>query len=52
MTKNDYILLIIEHMVNQGIDDADNFVFYITEMLPKMSMQDLADQLEIVEKLA
>lgn len=52
MNKADYIVLIIEHMVNQGIEDNDQFVDYVVNMLPNMSMQELADQLEIVESLA
>jgi hypothetical protein len=51
MNKADYILLIVEHMVNQGIDDADQFLEYMQE-LPTMTMQELADQLEILENLA
>lgn len=51
MTAADYILLIVEHMVNQGIDDAEAFADYLQE-LPTMTMQELADQLEILEKLA
>jgi hypothetical protein len=51
MTAADYILLIVEHMVNQGIDDAEQFAEYLQE-LPTMTMQELADQLEILEKLA
>lgn len=52
MTKNDYIALIIEHLVNQGYKSTDDFVFYITECLPKMSMQTLANELEFVENRA
>jgi hypothetical protein len=50
MNKADYILLIVEHLVNQGVEDADQFAEYLVD-LQTMSMQDLADQLEIVERL-
>lgn len=51
MEKADYFTLIVEHMVNQGIEDQEQFMFFVTEMLPKMSMQQLAEQLEILENL-
>ena len=50
MNKADYILLIVEHLVNQGIEDAEQFAEYLVD-LQTMSMQDLADQLSIVERL-
>lgn len=49
MNKNDYIVLIIEHNVNRGIMDNDEFVHYITNILPNMSMQALAYELEDLE---
>ena len=51
MNKADYILLIVEHLVNQGVEDADQFAEYLVD-LQTMTMQELADQLAIVEKLA
>lgn len=51
MNKADYFTLIVEHMVNQGIDDQDQFMEFVTEILPKMTMQELADQLETLESL-
>lgn len=52
MTKADYFTLIIEHMVNQGIDDQEHFFEYCTKVLPNMSMQALAYELEHFESLA
>lgn len=51
MTKADYIVLIIEHNVNLGINDNDEFVHYITNILPNMTMQALAYELEDLENL-
>jgi len=49
MKRNDYIALIIEHIVNQGYTDADAFVNYITNDLMKMNTEELADTLEEFE---
>jgi hypothetical protein len=51
MNKNDYIVLIISHMVNQGIDNSDNFVDYIEDMIKEYSIADLDKQLEKLEEL-
>lgn len=52
MSKSDYYLLIIEHMVAQGIEDSEQFMEFSTMILPMMSMQELAEQLEMLERLA
>lgn len=49
LTKNDYIALIIEHIVNQGYKSSDDFVNYITMVLPMMSTSDLESELEDLE---
>ena len=49
LTKNDYIALIIEHIVNQGYKSSDDFVNYITMVLPMMSTEDLAAELAALE---
>lgn len=49
LTRNDYIALIIEHIVNQGYKSSDSFVDYITMVLPMMSTEDLAAELEELE---
>lgn len=49
LTKNDYIALIIEHIVNQGYKSVDEFVNYITMVLPMMSTSDLQAELEKLE---
>ena len=49
MKRNDYIALIIEHIVNQGYKSSDDFVNYITLVLPMMSTSDLEYELEHTE---
>jgi len=49
LKRNDYIALIIEHIVNQGYKSADNFVEFITMVLPMMNEKELHDQLESLE---
>lgn len=49
MTKNETIALIIEHIVNQGYNDADKFVNYVTMILPMMSAEELETELELLE---
>ena len=49
LSKNDYIALIIEHCVNQGYKSSDDFVTYCTMVLPMMSTEDLASELEKLE---
>jgi hypothetical protein len=49
MKRNDYIALIIEHIVNQGYKSSDAFVNYITNELVNMSTEALADELEALE---
>lgn len=49
ISKNETIALIIEHLVNQGYNDADKFVNYITMVLPMMSTSDLQAELEALE---
>ena len=49
MTKNETIALIIEHIVNQGYNDADKFVNYVTMILPMMSAEELEVELEDLE---
>lgn len=51
MSKNDYIALIIEHIVMQGYSDADKFVNYCTMILPMMSTSDLQAELSKLEEL-
>ena len=51
MTKNDYIALIVEHIVNQGYSSSDKFVDYITMVLPMMSASDLQSELSKIEDL-
>ena len=48
-SKNETIALIVEHIVNQGYNDADSFVNYITMVLPMMSTSDLETELELLE---
>ena len=50
LTREDTIALIVEHMVNQGIDDSEQFTDYLAELLT-MDMDELANQLDIVEEL-
>lgn len=52
LTKNDYIALIIEHIVNQGYKSSDDFVNYCTMILPMMSTSDLQAELESLELMA
>lgn len=49
LSKNDYIALIVEHCVNQGYKSSDDFVNYITMVLPMMSTSDLQAELESLE---
>jgi hypothetical protein len=49
LKRNDYIALIIEHIVNQGYKDSDGFVNYITNELVKMNTEELADELDALE---
>lgn len=50
LTKNDYIALIIEHIVNQGYKSSDEFVNFCTMILPMMSTEDLQTELESLEE--
>jgi len=49
MTKSDYFTLIVSHMVNQGIEDSDQFMEFVTFILPMMTIEDLAEQLATLE---
>ena len=49
LTKNETIALIIEHIVNQGYNDADKFVNYCTMILPMMSTEELQSELTLLE---
>ena len=49
LTKNDYIALIVEHIVNQGYKSSDDFVNYITMILPMMNKEELQGELEALE---
>jgi len=49
MTKNETIALIIEHIVNQGYNDTDKFVKYVTTILPMMSTEELQVDLAYLE---
>ena len=49
MKRNDYIALIIEHIVNQGYKSSDEFVYYITNVLVNMSTEALENELEDLE---
>jgi len=49
LTKNDYIALIVEHIVNQGYKSSDDFVNYITMILPMMNTEELQGELEALE---
>jgi len=51
LTKNDYIALIIEHIVNQGYKSSDDFVNYITMILPMMNTEELQGELSKLEQL-
>ncbi len=51
LTKNDYIALIIEHIVMQGYSSSDEFVNYVTMVLPMMSTSDLQAELESLEMI-
>ena len=51
MKRNDKIQLIIEHMVNQGIEDSDAFVEFMQELL-EFSDAELDSQLVTLENLA
>jgi hypothetical protein len=50
LTKNETIALIIEHIVNQGYNDADKFVNYCTMILPMMSAEELQAELACLEE--
>lgn len=50
MSKNDYIALIIEHIVNQGYKSTDGFVNYITMILPMMNTEELQGELSKLEE--
>lgn len=49
LTRNDYIALIVEHTVNQGYKSTDWFVNYITNILPDMTTEELAGELQVLE---
>ena len=51
MSKNDYIALIVEHIVNQGYKSSDDFVNYITMVLPMMNTEELQGELSKLEQL-
>ncbi len=51
MKRNDKIQLIIEHMVNQGIEDSDAFVEFMQDLLG-FSDAELDSQLVTLENLA
>ncbi len=52
LKRNDYIALIIEHNVNQGIKDTDAFVNYVIHHLPYMNELALKIELEELEEKA
>ena len=47
--RNDYIVRIIQLNVNLGIKDADEFVYYITNVLANMTTKALEYELEDLE---
>ena len=49
LSKNDYIALIVEHIVNQGYKSSDDFVNYCTMILPMMSTEELENELTLLE---
>ena len=49
MTKSETIALIIEHIVTIGYKDADEFVTYVTMVLPQMSTEELKSELACLE---
>jgi hypothetical protein len=51
MTKNETISLIIQNMVNYGIEDDEQFVDFCTMILPMMSTEELQEQLVITKGL-
>ena len=51
LSRNDKIQLIIEHMVNQGIEDSDQFAEYLRWIL-LADDGELNEQLAILENLA
>lgn len=51
ISKNETIALIIEHLVNQGYNDADEFVNYVTMILPMMTTKELQDELTNIERM-
>jgi 7,8-dihydro-6-hydroxymethylpterin-pyrophosphokinase len=52
LSKNDYIALIIEHIVMRGYSDSDKFVNFVTMVLPMMSTEELQNELESLEESA
>ena len=52
MTRSDNFQLIIEHMVAQGIEDSEQFMEFVTMILPSMTDADLEGQLCILEEKA
>lgn len=50
MTRNDKILLIIEHMVMKQVEHSDLFVDFLHSLL-KFDDDDLNKQLDILENL-
>lgn len=52
LSRNDYIALIIEHIVMRGYSDVDSFVNFCTMVLPMMSTEDLQNELESLEESA
>ena len=49
MTKNETIALIIENIVEHGYSDADEFVTYVTMILPQMTTEELKSELACLE---
>jgi hypothetical protein len=50
LSRNDYIALIIEHIVMRGYSSSDEFVNFCTMVLPMMSTEDLQNELESLEE--
>jgi len=50
MTKNETIALIIESIVEHGYSDADQFVTYVTMILPQMTTEELLAELACLEE--
>lgn len=51
LSRYDKVQLIIEHMVNQGIEDSEQFFDYLESLLT-FDDYDLDNQLSILENLA